>query len=123
MRPYLPLILACLVTGTAMAAPPSTSNGRVSVAQLFDLSQRATTDSTAHSTLVAYLFAIGETVGVLADEAEQRGLQLGCQRSFTLSQEAAMNALRAAAPDPSVWADMEATPVIVADIFARAGCD
>jgi len=123
MRTILVLALACLITSTAVAAAPSTSTGRVSVAQLFDLSQRSKTDGAAHGTLVAYLFAVGETVGVLADEAKQRGFPLGCQRTFTLSEDAAMNALRMAAPDQSAWAETAATPIIVADVLARAGCD
>jgi hypothetical protein len=116
------LALLALSGGPAVAAP-TTSTGRISVSQVMEMAQRARSDAAARDTVIAYLAGIGETAGLVVSEAVARGATpLECTASFSLSEETAISALSAGAPDPSSWAETPATPIILADLFARAGC-
>jgi hypothetical protein len=45
-----------------------------------------------------------------------------CTGKLSLSEDSLLAALSAAAPDTASWAETPATPIILADLFARAGC-
>lgn len=122
MRAFSLLALVALSIAPAWAAP-TTSTGRISVTQVMEIVQRARTDAMARNTVVAYLAGIGETAGLMAAEAVARGATpLKCTNSFNLSEDVAVSALSAGAPDTASWAETPATPIILADLFARAGC-
>ncbi|MGV3577009.1 MAG: chlorophyllide reductase [Devosia sp.] len=105
-------------------AAPTTSTGRISVTQVMEMVQRARSDATARNTIVAYLAGVGETAGFMVSEAVVRGATpLKCTNSFNLSEDVALAALSAGAPDTASWAETPATPIILADLFARAGCN
>lgn len=114
--------ILALMSAQLMAAP-STSLGQISVAQALETAEQAKTDAGAHTAIIAYLAAIGETAGILVAEAERRHADpLDCGRSFSLSEELAVKVLMAAVPDPANWVETAATPIIIADMFDRAGC-
>ncbi len=116
------LALLALSAGPAVAAP-TTSSGRISVSQVMEMAQRARSDAAARDTVIAYLAGVGETAGLMVSEAVARGATpLKCTASFTLSEETALSALAAGAPDTANWPETAATPIILADLFARAGC-
>ena len=122
MRPLSALAIAVLLSLPAQAAP-TTSTGRVSVTQVLEMVDRASSDAAARNAITAYLAGIGETAGIMASEAASRGAKpLTCSKSFNLSQETVVAALSSGAPDTASWAETPATPIIVADLFARAGC-
>ena len=122
MRALHVLTLLALSVGPVVAAP-TTSSGRISVTQVMDMAQRARSDAAARDTFIAYLAGIGETAGLMVSEAVARGAApLKCTASFSLSEETAISALFAGAPDTGSWAETPATPIILADLFARAGC-
>lgn len=123
MRTLSVLVLLALSVAPAMAAP-TTSTGRISVTQVMEMVQRARSDATARNTIVAYLAGVGETAGLMVSEAVVRGAKpLKCTNSFNLSEDVALAALSAGAPDTASWAETPATPIILADLFARAGCN
>lgn len=116
------LIAAVLASVPALAAP-STSKGQISVAQVFEMVNRAQSDADARATVIAYLAGIGETTGLMVAEAQTRGAApVQCSTSFNLDENVAVAALSAAAPDQSQWIETAATPIIIADMFGRAGC-
>lgn len=118
----LPLVLLPLLAAPVMAAP-TTSSGRVSVTQVMEMVERARTEPAARNTIIAYLAGLGETAGIMVSEAVARGATpLVCTGSFTLDQSVAVAALTAAAPERSSWPETPATPILLADLFARAGC-
>lgn len=123
MRTLSLLALVALSISPALAAP-TTSTGRISVTQVMEMVQRARGDATARNTVVAYLAGVGETAGLMVSEAVARGATpLKCTQSFNLSEDVALAALSAGAPDTASWAETPATPIILADLFARAGCN
>lgn len=123
MRTLSALALLALSVAPAMAAP-TTSTGRISVTQVMEMVQRARSDAMARNTIIAYLAGVGETAGLMASEAVTRGAApLKCMQSFNLSEDVALAALSAGAPDTASWAETPATPIILADLFARAGCN
>jgi len=104
-------------------AAPTTSKGQISVAQVLEMVDLARSDPAARMTVIAYLAGVGETAGILLSEGQQRGATpMACARSFTLDESVAAAALRAAAPDQARWIETPATPIVIADLFARAGC-
>lgn len=117
-------LLALLALSIApAAAAPTTSTGRISVTQVMEMVQRARDDAAARNTVIAYLAGVGETAGLMVSEAVARGAApLKCTSSFNLSEDVALAALSAGAPDTASWAETPATPIILADLFARAGC-
>lgn len=123
MRTLSVLALLALSVAPAIAAP-TTSTGRISVTQVMEMVQRARNDAAARNTIVAYLAGVGETAGLIVSEAVVRGATpLKCTNSFNLSEDVALAALSAGAPDTASWAETPATPIILADLFARAGCN
>jgi hypothetical protein len=122
MRILSALVLAACLIQPAHAAA-TTSTGRISVTQVMEMVDRARNDAAARNTVIAYLAGIGETAGLMVSEAAARGARgLDCTRSFNLSEDVAVAALMAAVPDRSKWGETPSTPIILADIFARAGC-
>jgi hypothetical protein len=128
MRASSLLLAALALPLTLLGAPASqaaatTSKGQISVAQVIELVDRAKSDPAARMTVIAYLAGVGETTGILMAEAQQRGATpMSCSRSFTLDENVAATALTAAAPDQARWTETAATPIVIADLFARAGC-
>lgn len=119
----LPLLALVTLSITPTLAAPTTSTGRISVTQVMEMMQRARNDATARNTVTAYLAGVGETAGLMVSTAVSRGAApLKCTNSFALSEDVALAALSAGAPDTASWAETPATPIILADLFARAGC-
>lgn len=114
-------LLAVLIT--PVAAAPTTGTGRISVTQVMEMADLARSDAAARNTIIAYLAGLGETAGLMVSASVARGATpLACSGSFDLSEDVAVAALFAAAPDRSLWGETAATPIILADLFARAGC-
>ncbi|AVF03096.1 MULTISPECIES: chlorophyllide reductase [Devosia] len=114
------LILAIL----PLPAQAQQSSGNITIAQVMDAMDNAPRHDHARQVLTAYLSGIGETTGVLFRQARDSGLApSGCAGSMSLSWDGVASALRAGAPDVSEWQTTPATPIIVADMLARAGCD
>ena len=112
MRPlFICLTLIASFAQPALAAS-STDRGEISVAQVREMLEAASTRPQARQLLVAYLAGVGETAGMLAK----------CSRSLNLDRDLVAAALEAGAPDASRWSQTPATPIIVADLVARAGC-
>jgi hypothetical protein len=115
--------LALLATAGTSQAAPSTSNGQISVAQVLEMVTLAKSDPAARTTVIAYLAGVGEATGLMMAEAQRRGADtVYCTNSFNLDENVAVAALSAAAPDQSTWTETAATPIIIADMFSRAGC-
>lgn len=108
---FICLTLVATVAQPALAAS-STDRGEISVAQIREMLEAAPTKPQARQLLVAYLAGVGETAGILAK----------CRNSLNLDTAAVTAALEAGAPDASRWSQIPATPIIVADLVARAGC-
>lgn len=120
--PALALSLV-LLGATAGHATPTTSKGQISVAQVLEMVDLAKSDPAARMTVIAYLAGVGETAGILLSEAQQRGaMPMSCSKSFNLDETVVASALTAAVPDQAGWAETAATPIVVADLFKRAGC-
>jgi hypothetical protein len=115
------LLCATLVLAPAHAAP-STSRGNISVAQAIEMIDKAATDPAARLNAMAYLFGVGETVGFIFSQSSLGASLPQCQSGFSLDTGQVAAALRAAAPDQSTWSETLATPIIVTDLLARAGC-
>ncbi|MDB5528084.1 MAG: hypothetical protein JWR51_1187 [Devosia sp.] len=119
---YAVAIILVLSMAPAFAAP-STSKGQISVAQVLELLEKSGSDSAARNAVVAYLAGVGETAGLLmADERVQRAGLLNCQTALSLADTNVATALKAAAPDRAGREQIAATPIILIDMFARAGC-
>ena len=107
-----------------LPAQAQQSSGNITIAQVMDAMDNAPRHDHARQVLTAYLSGIGETTGVLFRQARDSGLApSGCQGSMSLSWDSVASALRAGAPDVSEWQTTSATPIIVADMLTRAGCD
>ncbi len=120
--------IACLTallagfSAQVFAATPSTSKGQLSVAQLVDILQSAETDPARRQVLTAYLAGLGETVGLMIDNAGSYGASIRCERPMSLDVGTVTEALRRSAGDQSRWGETAATPILVADMVERAGC-
>ena len=100
------------------------SSGSITIAQVMDAMENAPRNDHARQVLTAYFSGIGETTGILFRQARSEGLlPVGCGGSMSLNWDGVADALRAAAPDASQWQTTPATPIIVTDMLARAGCD
>jgi hypothetical protein len=124
-RSILLATTALLAAGLLLApgqAAPSTSRGNISVAQAIEMIDRAASDPTARLNAMAYLFGVGETVGFIFSQSSLGAALPKCQTSFSLDTSQVAAALRAAAPDQSKWSETLATPIVVTDLLARAGC-
>lgn len=109
-------LLICLTLAATFAPPAlaasSTDRGEISVAQVREMLEAAASKPQARQLLVAYLAGVGETAGILAK----------CKSNLNLDTAVVAAALDAGAPDASRWSQTPATPIIVADLVARAGC-
>lgn len=101
-----------LVVAAPAGAEPSTQTGAISVAQVTQMLDQAPGNRMAQQVLTAYLAGVGEAAGVLVDLGDAP-----CRRPLTLSAEEARHAI-GAAPART----FAATPLIVSDMLARAGC-
>ncbi len=115
-RIALALAVASSFASVSSAAPPP---GPITVKQVLDLFDTIDTDQEAGKLLFAYLSGIGETTGVLISEARKTGAYAGCSGPLSLDGTSVEAALRASGGDS---ATRPATPVIVADMLARASC-
>jgi hypothetical protein len=117
-------VLTCVAIagGTALAGA-STSRGQISVTQVREMLDQARTNPTARQVLTAYLAGVGETAGTLMDAARKDAPQAACKGRLSLDDKAALRALESAAPDPALWAETAATPLILRDMLKRAGCE
>ncbi|MFK4810627.1 chlorophyllide reductase [Devosia sp. ZW T5_3] len=114
--------LLLIATPLITQAAPTTSTGQISVAQVVELSSRSGADPNARMTMIAYLAGVGEATGLMVGEAKQRGASVQCSRDFNLDENTALAAVAAAVPDRDKWTETPATPIIIADMFKRAGC-
>ncbi|MEO8685373.1 MAG: chlorophyllide reductase [Devosia sp.] len=121
LRAALPLATGLLLSAAAAAASP-TSTGEISVQQVIEFAHAAPSNQAIQLALVAYLQGTGETAGVLMAEAAKRPSPVTCHTAMSMDIDSAVAAVRAAAPNPSTWPETAATPIIVADMLARAGC-
>lgn len=110
----------CLFAPAATQAAASTSRGQISVAQVMDMLVKAQSERTARQVLVAYLGGVGETAGLVTGAGE--GPRLACGRALQLDPAMLPDVLKLAAPDSATWQEVAATPIIVTDMLARAGC-
>ena len=117
----VPLVL-CLLTLPAAAAQ-STSQGRISVAQVMELLDKAGTKPEATQLLTAYLAGVGETAGILLSATRGDGKPyVSCQRQPALDADGVRTALKTAAPNRNSWIETPATPIVVAALVKQAGC-
>jgi hypothetical protein len=115
-------VILALSIAPAFAAP-STSRGQISVAQVLELLEKSSSDSAARNAVVGYLAGVGETAGLLmADERVQQAGLVKCRTALSLADTNVVAAFRAAAPDRASWEQTAATPIILVDMFTRAGC-
>ena len=113
--------IACLGVPLPAQAMPSTAAGEISIAQVVDLIQRSSTDNAARNAAMAYLAGVGEATGLLVKEARTRASDgIICARPLGMSSDAALAAL--SRTDKARWQQTAATPILVNDMMARAGC-
>lgn len=113
--PLLPaLALAALPFATSAAlAEPSTATGRISVAQVRQMLDKAPGNPVARQVLTAYLAGVGEGASAIADIGG-----LPCRSALSIDA----GAVRRAIGGPKDGSDIAATPLIVRDMLLRAGC-
>jgi hypothetical protein len=117
------LMLAAAATSPALAETPSTPTGSISVAQVMDILDRASSERAALQLLQAYLGGVGEAAGVLVSATDQNGSRYAsCDRSITLDEALVRDAIARAAPEKSNWTETPATPIIVNAMMQQAGC-
>ena len=115
---------ALMLTTLPLPIQAQQSSGNITIAQVMDAMDNAPRHDHARQVLTAYLSGIGETAGAVLRQARDSGLApSGCDGSMSLSWDGVVSALRSGAPDASQWQTTPATPIIVADMLARAGCD
>ena len=107
---------SCLVLILPAHAEPSTKAGAISVAQIVQMLDQAPSNRTAQQVLIAYLGGVGEAAGAVLD-----GGGAPCRRPLTLTAADVRSAL-AAASGGAEASQSAATPLIVRDMLARAGC-
>jgi hypothetical protein len=119
-------ILAALtiaLLGLPAVAAPSTSQGRISVAQVMELLDKAGSKPEATQLLTAYLAGVGETAGILLAATRSDGTPYAsCTLTPALDANGVRAALRAGAPNRKSWAETPATPIVVAKLIDAAGC-
>jgi len=116
----LPVTIAgwasCFVLAGAANAQTATETGAISVAQLVQMLDQASTDQATQQVLTAYLAVVGETVGAVVDAGSAP-----CKRPLGLSAKNVRKAISAATGEPQA-SRTAATPLIVRDMLLRAGC-
>lgn len=108
------------VVSPASAATPSTSQGRISVAQVIAMLDQQRSNPTARQVLTAYLSGVGETAGTLTDLEGTKGKLANCKTRFDLNPDVVRHALASVATDRRN--ETPATPIILRDMARRAGC-
>ncbi|WP_421761652.1 chlorophyllide reductase [Devosia sp.] len=112
-----------LLANSPVHAAQSTSDGRVSVAQVMEMVEAVSTKPEALQILTAYLAGVGEAAGILTAAKDSKGRRyVSCARPLSVDANAALAAMNAAAPDRGKWGQIAATPILVAEITGRAGC-
>lgn len=106
---------SCLILSPAYAEP-STKMGAISVAQVTQMLEQAPANQTAQQVLTAYLGGVGEAAGVVIDAGDAP-----CQRPLTLTAQDVRRAITTASGGQQAN-QVAATPLIVRDMLARAGC-
>ena len=109
------LVLGSLVAAVPAHAEPSTLAGTISVAQVNQMLDQASGSRTAQQVLTAYLAGVGEAVGAVVDLGGAH-----CRRPLSLSAEDARRSIAAVSAGKAGMS--AATPLIVVDMRARAGC-
>ncbi len=115
-------IAFALAIATALVptvSPAAQVPGPITVKQVLELFDTTDSDTEAGKLLFAYLSGIGETAGAVIAEARKSGAFSNCTGSLSLDGTSVESALRQAGGDSATRA---ATPVIIADMFERAGC-
>lgn len=107
---------SCFILVAAANAQTATETGAISVAQLVQMLDQASTDQATRQVLTAYLAVVGETVGAVVDVGGAP-----CKRPLGLSAKNVRKAISAATGEPKA-SQTAATPLIVRDMLARAGC-
>lgn len=113
----IPAALAVVVLAAAFpaSANQSTQSGAISVAQVTQMLDQASGNRTAQQVLTAYLAGVGEAVGAVIDLGGA-----SCRRPLSLSAGDARRAIAAVSAGQA--GTTAATPLIVGDMLARAGC-
>lgn len=114
-----PTLLVTVFSQPALAAS-STSSGQVSVAQVVEMIEKSGSDRSYRNIALAYFSGVGEAAGVLMQEAASKGISMECSAPLELSTDHAMAAVTAGGEGN--WQETAATPLILADMLARAGC-
>lgn len=116
--PSKPFVTATLAIVVLVASPVTAQNaqnkGAISVAQVMQMLDQAPTNRIAEQVLTAYLSGVGETAGVVVSIGG-----VSCQELLDLSAHDVRRALASASQGGDGAA---ATPLIVRDMLARAGC-
>ena len=124
--PLRRLAAACLfIIGTlpVQAGTPSTSSGRISVAQVMAMLDESLSNTVAAQVLQAYLGGVGETAGVLVSATDPKGQHyVNGARSLQLDAQTVRSTLKTAVPNKANWAEAPATPLLVNALVTRAGC-
>lgn len=107
------LVLGTIIVAVPASAEPSTQSGAISVAQVNQMLDQASGNRTAQQVLTAYLAGVGEATGAVIDIGGA-----SCRRPLSLSAEDARHAIVSAGRAGRATA----TPLIVRDMLARAGC-
>ena len=119
------LVLTTTLVAATLAHPShaatSTSTGQVSVTQVVEMIDKSGSDRAFRNIALAYLAGVGETAGLLIEEGVRRGMPMVCSTHLELSATQALAAVKASGEE-ATWQEIAATPVIVADMLARAGC-
>ena len=117
------VMLFVLAAAPVQAATPSTSTGRVSVAQVMDFIDRAGSDGQAAMVLTAYLAGVGESAGILLSATNPDGKRyVTCERPVAIDDRFVRSVLKKAVPDKANWTETPATELIVSALVSRAGC-
>lgn len=115
LRAGLAALAALLLTVPPAAAATSTARGQISATQVQAMLDRAPTDKTAQQVLTAYLAGIGETA-----DATLSISGAACRTPMSLSAADVRAAIREVGGQDATA--VAATPIIVRDMLARAGC-
>jgi len=120
-RPAKPTIALVAFTTVLSAAPlsfaaPTTSRGQISVAQVVEMLEKASTDRTARQVLTSYLAGVGEAASAVVSMGSA-----SCRTSLSLNAATVGQTIRSAAGGRDAG-ETPATPLIVRDMLNRAGC-
>ena len=111
------VLSACpMLAAQPAGAVPSTARGQISVSQVIQMVEGASSDGIARQLLTAYLGGVGETAGRFVS------LRPGsCEKPLSLDA-GRVRQLLASDVDAGRQAETAATPIILRDMLNRAGC-